>query len=155
MLTVIYEVINLMSEHNWIGLEGFEPDPKKHFGFIYLITNKNGQKYIGSKQFWSKRKESKKSDPKYGKFVVKESKWKMYQSSNKIVQGWASEEIEKKVICICGSKFELSYREIEALIKTKALLREDFENYMMGSNTIGRPPTYMILSKCRRLKPSY
>lgn len=131
----------------WIGLEDFEPK-KENVGFIYLITNKvTGMKYLGCKQYWSRITDPRKTSPTYGKKITKESKWREYQSSNKEVQSWAQEDIEKKMICQCYSKFELSYREVEALIKTQALLRDDFLNFMLGSNTIGRPSEFMLIKK--------
>ena len=52
-------------KHHWIGLK---PNPKKYFGFVYLITNLvNGKMYIGKKQYhvYKKRKIARQSDWHY------------------------------------------------------------------------------------------
>ena len=101
------------------------------YGFVYIIKNNdNGQLYIGSKQFMSK---------KAGKYT--ESNWRDYQSSNKKVAGWTN--ITKTILKICYCKFELSYTEVEYIIKSKALCSNKYENYYLGSQTIGRCPNYM------------
>ncbi|WOQ15173.1 hypothetical protein Aerorivi_02405 [Aeromonas rivipollensis] len=132
-----------MSE--WKGLpDGFEPIQGTHYGFIYHIRNNvTGKRYIGSKQFFSHVKETRKSDPKFGKKVYKPSKWESYKSSNEKVAGWADEDITKTILMICGGKFELQYAECKALIDSKALLDDNFENYMLSSFMLGRPPASM------------
>ncbi len=61
-------------KHHWIGLK---PNPKKYFGFVYLITNLvNGKMYIGKKQYhvYKKRK------------IARQSDWHYYESSSKYVK---------------------------------------------------------------------
>ncbi|MFL1802328.1 hypothetical protein ACJW8F_13185 [Plesiomonas shigelloides] len=118
--------------------EGLPADfvPTNEFGFIYVIIHKSGMKYIGSKRFWSVRKG-----------VKTESDWKKYQSSSDKVAAWNPDDITKRVLMLCYSKFELEYREIEALIKTNALLRQDFYNYMLGRMQIGTPAAYMRIGE--------
>lgn len=114
---------------------------KEYEGFIYRIDNtKTGKYYIGKKGFWSRVKETKKSSPKYGKRVTKESNWRVYQSSNAEVQGWALSDCEYSVLYLCKSKYELAYREIESLIECHALRDPQCLNQMMGSARIGRCP---------------
>ena len=49
-----------------------------HYGFVYLIENQlTGQKYIGRKYFWQKRKPKGKT-----RRVTSESDWKKYYGSN-------------------------------------------------------------------------
>ncbi|KFA99224.1 hypothetical protein [Vibrio sp. ER1A] len=118
-----------MSE--WILPEGFSKPEYGMFGFIYVIKNLDtGVKYIGKKNFNSK-----------SKGVWKESNWRKYQSSSAEVKKWKN--VEKKMILICHSAFELSYREIEIMIKSNALLRDDYCNYLVGREPIGRCPNYM------------
>ncbi|WP_429179246.1 hypothetical protein [Aeromonas salmonicida] len=115
---------------------------KEYEGFIYRIDNiKTGKYYIGKKGFWSRAKETKKSSPKYGKRVTKESNWRVYQSSNAEVQGWAISDCEYSVLYLCKSKYELAYREIESLIECQALRDPQCMNQMMGSARIGRCPS--------------
>lgn len=112
--------------------EGMAEIPKGAVGFVYEIRNKaTGKRYIGMKGFYA---------TKAGKKV--ESNWKVYQGSNKLVADW--EDVEKEVLQVCRTKFEMSYTEIRYLIDRDALLRSDYENYMVGSTTIGRAPAYMM-----------
>lgn len=142
MLTVIYEVINLMSGHNWIGLDQMEPEPGIE-GFVYLIKNKvTGEWYIGKKSFWSRVTEKRKSDPKYGKRVTKESDWRTYQSSSDVVSSWPIEDIEKVCLKVCRSKYEVSYWELFYLFKLEGLRKPKCLNYMAGSQTIGKCPKW-------------
>lgn len=118
-----------------------ESEISKYYGFIYKLTNiKTGEWYIGSKQFWSHRKETKKSSQKYGKRVKKESDWRAYQSSSAIVSVWHSEDVLCEVLYLTSSKYEHSYREIQALIESHALREEKSLNVMLGSKSIGRCP---------------
>lgn len=120
---------------DWILPEGFEKPLQGMYGFIYVIKNLDtGVKYIGKKQFNSRTKG-----------VWKESNWRKYQSSSKEVQSWKN--VEKKMLLICSSAFELSYREIELIIKSNALLRDDYCNYLIGREPIGRCPNYMKVNK--------
>ncbi|MGL4843941.1 MAG: hypothetical protein ACRC2Y_04895 [Aeromonas veronii] len=114
--------------------EGMAEIPKGAVGFVYEIRNKaTGKRYIGMKNFYCVRAGKK-----------AESDWKTYQGSNKLVADWAKEDIEKEVLQVCKTKFEMSYTEIKYLIDRDALLRRDYENYMVGSQTIGRAPAYMM-----------
>lgn len=64
-----------MVEHHWVGRV---PNPKKYFGFVYLITNlKTGKMYVGKKQYHKYRKRK----------PVGESNWPVYTSSSKYVTG--------------------------------------------------------------------
>ncbi|AVP84513.1 hypothetical protein [Aeromonas hydrophila] len=128
-----------MSANKW-GID--DAVLRDYEGFIYRIDNtRTCQYYIGKKSFWSRVKEKKKNLPKYGKRVTKESNWKDYQSSNAEVQGWAISDCEYSVLYLCGSKYELAYREIESLIECQALRDPMCMNQMMGSARIGRCPS--------------
>jgi hypothetical protein len=128
-----------MSTNKW-GID--EAELRDYEGFIYRIDNtRTGQYYIGKKSFWSRVKETKKSSPKYGKRVTKESNWKDYQSSNAEVQGWAISDCEYSVLYLCGTKYELAYREIESLMECHGLRDPMCMNKMMGSARIGRCPS--------------
>ena len=60
--------------HHWIGRK---PNPKKYFGFVYLITNTvNGKMYIGKKQYHVHKKRK----------IVKQSDWHYYESSSRYVK---------------------------------------------------------------------
>ncbi|MCR6739090.1 hypothetical protein NVV56_09325 [Aeromonas dhakensis] len=116
-------------------------DDLSWIGFVYRLTNiKTGQWYIGVKNRYSLRKETKKSSPKYGKKVKKESDWKTYQSSSVIASQWPIEDVHCEVLYLCSSKYEMAYREIQALIESNALRDRQSLNVMLGSKSIGRCP---------------
>ncbi|WP_349918212.1 hypothetical protein [Aeromonas veronii] len=126
------------SQNKW-GID--ESIISNYIGFIYKLTNtKTGEWYIGSKNFYSHRKETKKSSPKYGKKVKKESDWKTYQSSSVVVSQWPSEDVLCEVLYLCMSKYEMAYRETQALMECEALRDRLSLNVMLGSKSIGRCP---------------
>lgn len=128
----------MSNQNKWKGLpEGFEPNKKEHEGFVYRIEKiSTGQYYIGKKSFWTRQK-----DRKTGKRVTKESNWCVYLSSNAEVQGWPESDCECSVLYLCGTKYELGYREIESLVQAHALRDPKCLNQMMGSARIGRCPS--------------
>lgn len=125
-------------QNNW-GID--ESTINNYTGFIYKLTNiKTMEWYIGSKNFYSHRKETKKSSLKFGKRVKKESDWKVYQSSSVIVSQWPSDDIQCEVLYLCITKYEMAYREIQALMESEALRDHMSLNMMLGNKSIGRCP---------------
>ena len=48
-----------------------KPDPKSHFGFVYLITNKKtGKAYVGCKQYWHRIKRKKGSSKQLSEKLI-------------------------------------------------------------------------------------
>ena len=69
-----------------------EEAPEGAFGFVYLITNKKtGKKYIGRKYFGKTRRVKKKGN-KRRRVIRKDSDWRTYIGSSKLLQ----EHIEKR-----------------------------------------------------------
>ena len=102
--------------------------PDDVFGFIYKITNTTtGEFYIGKKQVVSVRKRNfgKKEiaaleDKRVKKYemVTKESDWKDYRSSNKIVNSWFStnestSQCKLEILRFCSNKKSLTYYELQ------------------------------------------
>lgn len=96
--------------------------PKKAVGFIYLITDENGKKYIGRKSFFSKRKR------KFGKkeiaampnkrlkkweHVIKETEWLTYTGSCKPLNAAIKKglKIEKEILRFCTNSKQMTYYE--------------------------------------------
>lgn len=133
--------------------------PENVFGFIYKITNgKTGQFYIGKKQVVSVRKR------KFGKreiaaledkrmkkyeYVTKESDWKEYRSSNKVVKGWFDENetalnegrnddindrLELRILRFCSNKKSLTYYELQEQFAHDVLADED----SLNDNLLGK-----------------
>lgn len=135
----------MSKHHDWEGLDQDYIPPKCIEGFIYLIEDREtGYRYIGKKSFWSRVKDTKKSSPTFGKRIEKESNWRAYQSSNKTVADW--DNPYKKVLCLCKTTFELSYKEIEILIKSDAILKDRYKNYLIGREPIGKPSSDLRIS---------
>lgn len=79
-----------------------EVDIKDYLAFTYVITFKNGKKYIGVKKLWKKIKQCPsefKRGPKCG-FI--ESDWKTYSSSSNLVNEMLQEGIEPESFVIVG-----------------------------------------------------
>jgi len=110
--------------HHWVGVK---PNPKKYFGFVYLITNlNNGRMYVGKKQYhvWKKRKQDRQSD------------WQYYQSSSKYVKEdikmCGAETFEFKILKNYKTRGGLVYGEANTQHKRDVLtkrLDEDFRLY--------------------------
>ena len=112
--------------------------PDDVFGFIYKITNgKTNEFYIGKKQVVSVRKRNfgkreiaaleDKRMKKY-EMITKESDWKEYRSSNKIVKSWFEEneralaegrnddinaQLKLEILRFCSNKKSLTYYELQ------------------------------------------
>jgi hypothetical protein len=94
--------------------------PNGAIGFVYCITV-NDKKYIGKKSLYSRRKRkfgkkeiAKITDKrkKLWEYVVKESDWKTYCSSNKEVKELMKFEVgDRAILAYAYSKKELSYLE--------------------------------------------
>lgn len=107
--------------------------PKNAFGFIYEIEFEDDTKYIGKKNFYSRRKRNfgKKelaliTDKRRKKYeiVTKESDWKGYNSSNKLILSRIKAgdlPVTKKVLSIARCKKELTYLEERELFLSDAL----------------------------------
>lgn len=104
-------------------LSSIEDFPDGAIGFIYLLLNDKGQKYIGQKSLIHKdgRKLSQKAkdelknkgiNPRKKRF--KESDWKTYHGSVKIKPNPFNEENTMRTILeVCFSKTQLTYAEVK------------------------------------------
>lgn len=100
-------------------------DPGDYFGFVYLITNTlNNKKYIGKKQFSSKNRVKVKNRINR-KVVIKESNWKIYQSSSDFLKQEISkvgkEHFRFEIIKLCKTKRDLGYTETAEQFKRDVL----------------------------------
>jgi hypothetical protein len=100
------------------------------FGFIYEITNNlDGRKYVGKKFFTragTKQIKGKK------KKVRLSSGWANYWSSSKELQEdvkkLGEENFTRKILHLCKSRSECSYRETKEIFTRDALLTEEYYN---------------------------
>jgi hypothetical protein len=117
-----------------------ELDPKKIYGFVYVIRNLlNGRKYIGKKFFWSKRTMVRKG--KKLKSTI-ESDWRKYCGSNgpllEDIKEFGAENFEKEIIHLCASKSECAYLEAKEQFAIDAILDKDFYNDWISVKTTRR-----------------
>lgn len=110
------------------------------FGFIYHITDLKNQKYyIGRKNFYTLRKDTKKSTTtKRKRKIKKESDWKDYFGSSLVVKALVEElgesNFKREIILLCKSQGELNYSETKYLFQYNVLESDNFYN----DNIIGR-----------------
>lgn len=96
---------------NATGITNYKSRLDDFLGFIYLIEMKNGEYYVGRKQFWAKRGTG-----------WAENDWREYCSSSKTIQR-ATEDIERKtILSIFKSKSAIRYAEAYAIINSGAYL---------------------------------
>lgn len=122
--------------------------PENTYGFIYKITDNLGNVYFGKKAFLHRRKTklSKRAKQlpenknKRVKISQRDSGWKSYYGSCKPLLEYLktlnkkeSSKIKREIICFCETRMDLTYREIEILIKENVLFREDCWNQNIAS----------------------
>lgn len=111
----------------------FEPtelDPKKIYGFVYLITNLvNGRKYVGKKLFFFK---GFKTVKKKKKRILVESDWKTYYGSSNALQkdldNLGKGNFHRDILHLCTSKSECTYLEMMEQVERKAILSDEYYN---------------------------
>lgn len=111
-------------------------------GFVYLITFQHPvtseiHKYIGKKQFYTKRRTVKgkkelaaQTDKRLSKkkLTIKESDWKTYQSSNTFLKSQDPKNCKKEILRFCSNLHELSYYETKYQFIYDVLERDDYLN---------------------------
>jgi hypothetical protein len=111
----------------------FEPtelDPKKIYGFVYLIENLvNGRRYVGKKLFFFK---GFKTVKKKKKRILVQSDWKTYYGSSNALQKDIDEigkiNFRRVILHLCTSKSECSYLEMKEQVERNAILSDDYYN---------------------------
>lgn len=119
--------------------------PEGVFGFVYLIQTYDGRKYVGRKQVATKRKrrfgkreiaKMKDKRKKTWEWVIKESNWKEYVSSNDELKDDIANGLkyEKYILDYAFSKKELSYKEEKQLFVQEVLEHGDkfYNNNIAG-----------------------
>jgi hypothetical protein len=110
--------------------EPIELDPKKIYGFVYLIENLvNGRKYVGKKLFFFK---GFKTVKKKKKRILVESDWKTYYGSSNALQKDLDEigkiNFRRVILHLCTSKSECSYLEMKEQVERNAILSDKYYN---------------------------
>jgi hypothetical protein len=99
-----------------------KPNPKKHFGFVYLITNKKTSKaYVGCKQYWHPVKRKKGSSAA----AERESNWLIYMGSSKSlledIKKLGKRSFKFEIIAEFKNKRSLKYYELYYQMKYNVL----------------------------------
>ena len=106
--------------------------PEGAEGFVYIITDGDGKKYIGQKRFYSKRKLPPLKGKTRKRTKIVESDWQKYFGSSANVAARLAQEgagaFTREILHICYSKGELHYVETKEIIMRDALLRDDYYN---------------------------
>jgi hypothetical protein len=101
--------------------------------FVYIITNlENGKKYIGKKIFTSVQRKKVKGKTRR-KRVEKESNWKSYYGSNKLLQEdierLGQDRFRREIIKLCKTRGTASYWEAKLQMQYEVLENpDDFYN---------------------------
>jgi hypothetical protein len=116
--------------HHDSPFEPIELDPKKIYGFVYLIENLvNGRKYVGKKLFFFK---GFKTVKKKKKRILVESDWKTYYGSSNALQKDINEigkiNFRRVILHLCTSKSECSYLEMKEQVERNAILSDKYYN---------------------------
>lgn len=107
-----------------------ELDPKKTYGFVYLIENlETGKKYIGKKLlFASKTRQVNKKKKRY----KAESDWKTYYGSSESlledVAKFGKDRFSRTILHLCSTKAECSYHEAREQFERGVLLSDEYYN---------------------------
>jgi len=106
----------------------YEGPTKALEGFVYLITNKtNGKKYVGKKNFWTRRK-----DPKTGRRKTKEGAWKSYYGScdelKDDVKSLGPDNFIREILYLCPHKKSMSYYETYEQFRRNVIMDETYYN---------------------------
>lgn len=106
--------------------------PEGAEGFVYIVTDDEGKKYIGQKRFYSKRKLPPLKGKTRKRTKIVESDWLTYFGSSANVAARLAQEgadaFTREILHICFSKGELHYIETKEIILRDALLRDDYYN---------------------------
>ena len=97
------------------------------YGFVYIITTPDGQKYIGRKYFWSVRKVKGKSRRQRS-----ESDWKSYYGSSEVLKEQIKQSdkplFKREIISLHSTKGRVNYEEVREQFAHEVLERDDYIN---------------------------
>ena len=139
-----------MEDNCWIDLNGncLEEVPEGMYGFVYEIKVKPSyavpnemwyKTYVGKKTFTFRRKTKLSKKARVGtrkRIEIKQvdSNWKKYWGSSKELLGdiqlYGEENFERKILCFCRNKSELSYYELYWQIENRVLFENSYNGWI-------------------------
>lgn len=101
-----------------------------YIGFVYLLTDQDGKKYVGKKLFLSKRKLPPLKGKTRRRTKITESDWKTYYGSSEEVQSLMESGIpfKREILHLAKTKGTLSYLEAKEQFNRNVLLTDDYYN---------------------------
>lgn len=111
------------------GKEIGDDEIEGYASFVYIITNlETGKKYIGKKIFKSIRKQKVKGKTRRKK-VTKDSDWKSYFGSNKLLQEdverLGQDRFRRDIVKLCKTRGTASYWEAKLQMEYAVLEKPD------------------------------
>ena len=112
--------------------EEFEPEEsflEDYQGFVYLLTDQNGMKYIGKKFFWKPKILPVTKTRKRRKKTRVQSDWRDYYGSSaevKLLIERGDATFQREILRLCRTKGECSYFEAKYQFEHDVLLRDDY-----------------------------
>jgi hypothetical protein len=116
-------------ENAWTfdGKEFDSEDIGDAYGFVYLITTPEGQKYIGRKYFWSIRKVKGKTRRQRS-----ESDWKKYYGSSDLLKAKIKDSdknlFRREIISLHSTKGRVNYEEVKEQFVNGVLESDEYLN---------------------------
>lgn len=116
-------------ENPWTfdGKEFDSEDIGNSYGFVYIITTPEGQKYIGRKYFWSIRKTRGKTRRQRS-----ESDWKAYYGSSGVLKSKIKDSdknlFKREIISLHSTKGRVNYEEVREQFAHGVLERTEYLN---------------------------
>ena len=116
-------------ENPWTfdGKEFESEDIGDSYGFVYVITTPEGQKYIGRKYFWSIRKARGKTRRQRS-----ESDWKAYYGSSDVLKAKIKDSdkslFRREIISLHSTKGRVNYEEVREQFAHGVLENEAYLN---------------------------
>lgn len=115
---------------SWTYRKKLFTDPKKYYGFVYIITNNiNNKKYLGKKFFWSQKTRPPLKGKKNKRREKVLSDWLEYWGSNdelkSDIEKHGKENFSREIIHLCKTKGITNYLEAKEQFKKSVLEKED------------------------------
>lgn len=115
------------------------------YGFVYIITTPDGQKYIGRKYFWSVRKVKGKTRRQRS-----ESDWKSYYGSSEVLKAKIKESdknlFRREIISLHSTKGDVNVTEVRLQFIMNVLEDQTFMNENINGKW-HRPPKHVVDSR--------